>query len=539
MEVQGLQVRVNANLDVQSGGGKPKSTPPKRNRSGRPPQSVKTDRARTTQFHVHDPGGGFPEALAGIDIHSRTGVAEHLPTTIDLAKSFLHDEPKEEKAQLQEAIAKSQCLDESLVTSDDEEISGLGVANTLSLPRFLADFLKGVTDRVQVDIKDVELDLDMKVDVASENSLNSDTTERLNSLTVRIYVEHLTIDAITRREAYGIREQNSVQGDSTSVSNDIRRVKLTKLQIMLISDTSLFANVARSTETSSPETTHAILAVGSSNKSIQSPLSCTIARPKITNNSLSTSLDGPDSPDSEASTISHFSQGPNSSEGTYAEKKASRTMSITTAGDSKFTGSFYSTSDDNMRSLERGKGHENLPGKSPYGEAANYGSSNLLSRSSNNSVRAASLESSRIHQATFHASPPQYFAAGNSQSELENIRVQDSLRSTELPVKPRDPGGPMIASAEALPSRSSSPDSHTTSPKSDDLAQSKIFSHEEAESMYMSAISHISAPRTDKVSSVPGQWSTSSSYSSDEGRGPLVLGDDSSPKDMRTSIPPR
>ena len=536
MEVHGLQVRVNANLDYQSGSGRPKSTPPKKNRSERPSQSVKTDRARTTQYHVHDPGGAFPEALPHIDIHGRTGVAEHLPSTIDLAKSFLHDEPKEEKAQLQEAIAKSQCLDESLVTSDDDEISGLGVANTLSLPRFLADFLKGVTDRVQVDIKDVELDLHMKVDVTPENSVNSDTSERSNSLTVRIYVEHLTINAITRLEAHGISEQNSVQGDSTSVPNDIRCVKLTKLQIMLISDASLFANVARSTETSSPETTHAIIAVGSSHKSIQSPLPCTNARPKMTNSSLSASLDGQDFPDSEASTISHFSQGPNSSEGTYAEKQASRTMNITTAGDSESTGSFYSTSDDDMRSLEQGKGHRNLLGRTPYGEAANYGSSNLLSRSSNNSVRAALLESGRTHRATFPASP-QSFAAGNSQSELENVRIQDSLRSTELPLKPRDPGGPMIASAEALPSRSSSPGSHTTSPKSDDLAQSKIFSHEEAESMYMSAISHISAPRTDKASSVPGQWSTSSSYSSDEGRSPLVLGENTSPQDRRISIP--
>ena len=537
MEVQGLQVRVNANLDYQSGSGKSKSTPPKRNRSERPSQSVKTDRARTTQFHVHDPGGGFPEALPHIDIHGRTGVAEHLPTTIDLAKSFLHDEPKEEKVQLQEAIAKSQCLDESLIASDDDEISGLGVANTLSLPRFLADFLKGVTDRVQVDVKDLELDLDMKVDVTSENSVNSDTSERSNSLTLRIYVEHLTIDAITRLEAHRIREQNSVQEESTSVPNDIRRVNLTKLQIMLISDASLFANVARSTGTSSPETTHAIIAVGSSNKSTQSSPTCTIARPKMTNSSLTASLDGQDSPDSEASTISHFSQGPNSSEGTYAERKASCTMSINTAGDSEFTGSFYSTSDDDMRPLEQGKGHRNLLGKTPYGEVARYGSSNSLSGLSNNSVRAASLESGRAHRATFHAPPPQSFVAGNSQSELGNIRSQDLLRSTELPVKPRDPRGPVIARVEALPSRSSSPGSHTTSPKSDDLAQSKIFSHEEAESMYMSAISHISAPRTDKFSSVPGQWGTSSSYSSDEGRGPLVLGDKLSPQDRRTSIP--
>ena len=538
MEIQGLQVRVNANLDYQSGGGNPKSTPSKRNRSERPSQSVRTDRARTTQYHVHDPGGGFSEALPYIDVYGRTGVAEHLPTTIDMAKSFLHDESKEEKDHLQEAIAKSQCLDESLIISDDDELSGLGVANTLSLPRFLADFLKGVTDRVQVDVKDVEVDLDMKVDVTSENSVNSDTSERSNSLTLRIYVEHLFINAITRLEAHRIREQESVQEESTSVPNGIRRVKLTELKIMLISDASLFANVARSTETSSPEITHAIIAVGSSsNKSTQSPPPYTIARPKTTNTSLSASLDGQDSPDSEASTISHFSQRPNSSEGTYPEKKASCTMSISTAGDSELTGSFYSTNDDNARSLEQGKGHRKLPGKSPHGEAANYRSSDLLSRSCHNSVRAASLESNRTHRATVHASPPQSFAAGNSQSELENTRNQDLLRSTQLPVKPRDPGDPVIASVEALPSRSSSPGSHTTSPKSDDLAQSKIFSHEEAESMYMSAISHISAPRTDKVSSVPGQWGTSSSYSSDEGRGPLVVGDNASPQDRRTSIP--
>ena len=538
MEVQGLQVRVNANLDYQLGGGRPKSTPPKKNRSERPSQSVKTGRAKTTQFHVHDPGGGFPEALPHTDIHGRTGAAEHLPTTIDLAKSFLQDEPKEEKAQLQEAIAKSQCLDESLVNSDDDEISGVGVANTFPLPRFLADFLKGVMDRIQVDIKSVELDLGMKVDVTSENSVNSDTSERPNSLTVRIYVEHLTINAITRLEAHDIREQNSVQGDSTSVPNDVRCIKLTKLQIMLISDSSLFANVARSTETSSPETTHAIIAVGSSNKSIQSSLPCTNAGPKKTYSSLSASSDGQDSPDSEASTLSHFSsQGPNPSEGTHAETKPCHTTSIATAGDSEYTGSFYSTNDDDMRSLKQGKGYRNFPGNFTYREAANNGSSNLLSNSSNNSVRPASLESGITHRATFHASPPQFFAARNSQSELENIRIKDSLRSTEIPVKPRDHGDTTIASAEALPSSSSSPGSHTTSPKSDDLAQSKIFSHEEAESMYMSAISHLSAPRTDKVSSIPGQWSTSSSCSSDEGRGPLVLGDSSSPQDRRISIP--
>ena len=535
MEVQGVQVRVSANLD-QSGGGKSKSTSSKRNRSERSLQSVKTDRAKTTQFYVHDPGGGSPQALPHTDSHGRAGVAENLPSTIDLAKSFLHDESKEEKAQLQEAIAKSQCLDESLVTSDDDEMSDLGVANTLSLPRFLAGFLKGVTDRIQVDVKDVELDLDIKMDGASESSVNSDPSERSNNLTIRTCVEHLTINAITRIEAQGVREQNSVQGSSISVPNGIRRIKLTKLQIMLISDVSLFANVARSTGTSSPETTHAISALGFGSRFIQPSVPCTIAQPKTTNSPFSASLDGQDLPDCETSTMSHFSQKLNSSKVSSAQNQSTDTLGIVTAGDSGLTSSFDSTCDVDMRSREQGKGRRNLHGENTSGEAANHGSSTLLSTVSDNSVCAASLESDLTHPA-HNASPPRLFAAGNSQSELGEIGTHDSIRPNALTVKPRDPGGPMNTSAEALPSRSSSPGNHTTSPTFEDLAKSKIFSHEEAESMYMSAISHISASRTDKVSSVPGQWSTLSSDSSDQGRDLLSLRDSSSPQAKRVSIP--
>lgn len=542
VEVQGVQVRVNANLEDQFGGGKPKSTPPKRNRSEKPSKSVKADGPRNTQSHVHDPGGGIsrPSHTGG---DGPAGVSEYLPTTIDLAKSFLHDEPKEEKAELQDTIAKSQYLDQSLVTSDDgDESSDLGVANTLSLPVFLADFLKDVGDRVQVKVKDVELDLDVKLDVASESSTHSDTSERLNILTIRFYIEDMTINAITRLATPNVAEQASAQDASNSVAQEIRRITLTNFQTMLISDASLFANVARSTGPSSPETTHASIIVRSSSKPIESPLSSTMAKPRTKSSPLPASLDRQGSQDSEALMINDFIQEPMDTKTSDAENESTASLGLSNPGDSQYhnsalTGSFRSTSSDISRSHGERKGPKNSPGSFPYREAANHGSVSPLPIMSPNFVDAASLRGGRTPSRSFDAFPPTSPPAGNSQMEPGfDMRSQSSMQPSEPPVKPQDLGWAMGTSVEALPSKSPSPGSPTISPVSEDLAQSKIFTHEEAESMYMSAISHISALGTDHATLIPGQWSASSSVSGDEGRDSLVAADFPSLQNKRTII---
>ena len=533
-------MRVIANLEDQCGGGKAKSTPQKGNWSENSSKSVKTDRSRTTQFHVHDPGGHLPTALPHTAGDGHAGVAEYLPSTIDLAKSFLHDESKEEKAQLQDAMQKSQCLDESLATSGDDETSDLGVANTLSLPGFLADFLKGVGDRVQVNVKDVEFDLEIKVDVVSESSANSDTSERPNVLTIRFYIEQITVGAITHPATPSVKEQRSVQEVSTTVPHKIRHVKLRNFQTMLISDASLFANVARSTGLSSPETTHASIAVGSGSNPIESAVSSTISRHRVLSSPLPSNLDRRDSQDSEASMINHFGQGSKHSEDQHAEKSTAP-LDLYEAGDGQYdhsvlTRSFYSTCGGTLRSHEEGKDHNTLLEPTLYGGAADSRSSTFLSTTSNNFVDAVSLEGGRTPPATFNTFPPPSLSAGDPQLRLGfDIQSQDSMRTSKSPAKPREYGRSMDASAETL-SRSSRPGNHGICPVSEDLAQSKIFSHEEAESMYMSAISHVSTSQSGKTSSIPGQWSTSSSDSSDEGRVPLCLGDDSSLQDKRTSL---
>lgn len=536
-----MEVRVNANLEDQYGGWKPKSTPPKRDRSENPSKSVKADKPRNTQSHVHDPGGAFSKPLPRDD--SRARFSEYLPTSIDLAKSFLHDEPKEEKAELQGAITKSQYPDRSIGIGDDgDETSELGVANPLSLPGFLADFLKGVGDRVQVDVKDVELDLDINLDVTAEDSANSDTSERSNNLTVRFCIERITVNAITRFTTPSMAEQGSVREASNPVPHEIRRITLTNFQILLVSDASLFANVARSTGPSSPETTHASIMVRSGIKPVDSPLSSPNVEPQMRTGLLPASHDRKASQNSGASMIHDFSEGPTGSKMCEAENGSMVSSGLFTAGDSQdhqssLTGSFYSTSGDVPRSHGEGKDFKSLTGSFSYEKAANYGSHVPLSAVSHQSVDAASRDGGRTPPATFDALLPTSYPARSSQKELGfNMRSQGSMRPSESPVKSQDPGRSMDTSAEALPSKYSSPDSHTIPPISEDLAQSKIFSHEEAESMYMSAISHISAPGTDKGTSIPGQWSASSSDCSDEGRDLLVPGDLSILQDKQTNI---
>ena len=122
-------------------------------------------------------------------------LSEDLPTTDDVAKSFLQSQPKERKAELEAAIAQSQHLDQSQVSSEDGDgMPELGVGNAISLPGFLSEFLKGVVDRIEVKVQNVVLDLDLKIDLPSEGSARSDEPD---VVTIRLSVETIALDGVT------------------------------------------------------------------------------------------------------------------------------------------------------------------------------------------------------------------------------------------------------------------------------------------------------------------------------------------------------
>lgn len=167
VELEGIEVKLETNY------AKKESTADLEQRSREPGskryRTITADRSRSTQSLVHDPGG--PPASVSSNIHNQEEdePLEELSFTVDLAQSFLQEEPQAEKEELKAAIVKSRQPDQSPTPSDTEDDeTAFGVGNALSLPSFLADFLKGVGDRIQLKVKKAMVDLDLKLELSAD-----------------------------------------------------------------------------------------------------------------------------------------------------------------------------------------------------------------------------------------------------------------------------------------------------------------------------------------------------------------------------------
>jgi autophagy-related protein 2 len=187
-----------------------------------------------------------------------------LPKPEDLAKSFLRTEAPEEQAELQAAISsQSQLIDESSVLETEE-----GLGGGYSLPGFLAGFLQGISDRLEIHIRDVEVDVDM--DLQSETNASNIESLEPDLITLRLRVEglylgpdtlHVPQDASNlstiQRSPRGQPSKFSAQPqDLEQKENGRRQISITNISCWLISDPSIFAGLAKSSGRSSPSVTY-------------------------------------------------------------------------------------------------------------------------------------------------------------------------------------------------------------------------------------------------------------------------------------------
>jgi autophagy-related protein 2 len=154
VEVEGVDIRVRLLSEDQV-----LSTVPARKQEAYGPSH--TDRANRPRIHAprsHDPGGTLHRhgSEDGVEI------SKVLPTSRDLAASFLESEPIQEKQELEATLASRSRMYESAVSSSsygDEGDVGLGTG--FALPSFVASFFQGVADRLAVTIKDVSITLQL------------------------------------------------------------------------------------------------------------------------------------------------------------------------------------------------------------------------------------------------------------------------------------------------------------------------------------------------------------------------------------------
>lgn len=467
LEIDGVDIDVRADtVGEQTEAAIQKSTHLDNGRLNKPSRAVKADRSRRTPPIVHDPGG-WPES----DESSDDDEDVQLPTTYGLAQSFVQAEPTEERSELQAAVARSLYLNQSQVSGEDSlEGSELGVGTENYLPAFLAGFLKGVGDRVHVSVKNVKVDLDL-------NLANKDDAQSLEDVKIRLVIGSISVDEASLKTA----------------EVPTRRISMTSTHLLIISEPSLFSNLARSAAPSSPETTHASM-------TMTAPCKVNDSSPTIANTNLSTPSMDQSIADLQAPQASSRSAYDSVVDDGTISQTASLMQSAkgsTTHGipheSSMFSDSFYSSEGHDGIENEESEPLHTLQDSSVFGTSLD----GMASRRGPERP-GASQDGSHIRE-----SPPASFNAFSQPSdndEAANITTSSSASRTvgahDLVRSQRD----SAASLSGYASPASRPDSSS----SEDLSESKIFSHEEAESMYMSAMSSSPLPQSAHASSTRG-----------------------------------
>jgi len=383
-----------------------------------------------------------------------------VPNTVDLANSFLEAQPTSDRKELEEAIAaEAQDLGASVSASEDgsDDDALLGTGQTLTLPTFLAGFLQGVADRTQIRIKGVALNLD--VDVAVDPS-NPNT----EPVSFQVALDGVDIEGVTTQVT--AEETNATPLKQSKEGK--RLVSLNSLRAYLISEANVFSVFAQSPSTASPS-------LASSPALTRNPPS------RETSNLFQDQL-------SEA----HVEPTLQQSIGSLSSRSSS-SDSDSELGDSEVAlGIPYNFSEEDEPQEEDGPATPRASVYHAYDESPERSSSvyHEFEGSPEQSMFHSTVLPAQQHLAqstAFEGEVPQWA------STHQESRSEPALR--DLPAT----SGPLRAGAESPPpSWQEAPTHHTPasdsgSDSTEDLTQSHLYTHEEAESMYMSAFSDASS----------------------------------------------
>jgi len=181
-------------------------------------------------------------------IIANTSDDDHLPTAEDISQSFLEDEPLDERRELETAFTTQsiQVLEDSQALSESsEDGADYGAGLGMSLPGFLSDILKGIADRLVVTISDVVFSLD--ADVPSDESLAASNSESSSNVTVKLEVELCDVEGLTKSTTNPSSDISKIYSRSGK-----RRLRLENITASLVSDATFFSQLDKFSDTSSP-----------------------------------------------------------------------------------------------------------------------------------------------------------------------------------------------------------------------------------------------------------------------------------------------
>lgn len=468
VEVEGVEGQISISSETS---GKPPNSGSKARSSKRvdTAKGIKADRPRSTPPLVHDPGGA--PVTSGVETEEQFPGA--LPTTVDLAQSFLQAEPAQERAELQAAISQSQYLAQSVSSEGDEGLNtGLGAG--FSLPGFIADFLKGIGDRLRLNFRRVQLDLDLNLDLpCAGHTANADV---LNSekLTLRITVDDVNVEELSPQTTLN-REGGH---DTKSGGGGGRRLSLANVRCMLLSDASIFDLVSHSPARLSPT---AARSSHSSKESSQIPHDAFDQKFQASSRAAGHDM-------VESTRVGADTEPEKHSPGPATRNKASNDgdhvpneRGICLPGMSMY---------DSVS--EHSQGQDLLPSRTVLQPENNEAATSSYCSQSDVAEEAVQFQNTKIAS---ESSP-----LGNLNASFGSEQFRPTLRE-----------GTHTHSESASPSSSDHGTARGSATASDDedLTQSKLFSHDEGQSLYMSAISQL-RPSNRQEPAQHGAWEASS-----------------------------
>lgn len=403
--------------------------------TGPPPKGIKSNRPRIQTPTVHDPGGRPAPARYGSleDSLFRPELAVH-----QLAESFLETESTEVRLELQTAISSklpSVRDSMSLSTSSEEELV-IGRAEGPTLPSFVASYLNGIADRLQLRVKDIALHVEFR---PSLDCSHPQQNEAMCSSRFLIGLSELRVER--------------VDPDQGSCRSPKRTIALHQFRVLVLSDFPGDSSDAGSPDPGSSDVATSVLKHSHSSPPMSTTSFHTIssALSSMKNNELSGEISETQVP------ISHRED----------EQQSQSSRQRPSAKQSSAPAPAHLTVESGDSAHQSFTSHLARDGPSLFGNSS-------------------------------------FQLPNNEDHEAELISYPQRIRNRGSP----DAGGvdnhmhaEVMAESGQL---GSDPDNNLQSGQPvEDLTESRIFTHDEAESMYMSALS---GSRSSNVNAMPGGW---------------------------------
>jgi autophagy-related protein 2 len=473
---------------------------------------------------------------------------EHVPTVDELANSFLRAEPTQEIRELEvELESRSEYLQESMASSDDGSDEGsAGMGAPLALPNYLRNILNTALDRLNITVNNIHIEVE---DHFSAELPDAPNATQSTPVSLNFHIERIAVDSTTAQDRR-VDVGSSESPQDANLNAGKRRMRIENICARLISDAESFVSLSRISQPASPTTTRSDL---SSSQKAPSELPPTHAS---TNSIAKADLEpepAPEQDEEPANLLDSISQSmpasvaslrddSNSALTTSLPEQPRLESSVHTVDEDRFADASsedgaHEIFQDNSPSQSR----QSLPTRDLGGSSILYDDDGMLEYALQNDMLSSRFDDV-LDTELAHDETDMWGLGGTTYSETKPSSAPASEASTsDLPTVSalgrsfRPPSADLAQSAssilegslshtdnlaaarenvaEELEGLISDPDSTpASSPQDQDLTESQLFTHDEAESMYMSAIS---AAQTDSTHQphVPGGWDSSSTSS--------------------------